>query len=244
MSVVTSYFEKVRTQVTKLAKAIANLDDRTRRLPPEFDLTISAFAKGSLVLGFSLPTTEDLDQDGQATLFGKNDPLHQAARNAMKTLGLVSHLASTDASKEKFAEAIPDAKVRDTALSAIRELAPSGRQGVSSVTIAGKEVGEAHSAKLTQETRETIQRSLEHPVALGEPIVLRGQVREIDLDAKRFELRHLENMEASQVRCVYQDQTDTVASKSINKFVQVPGMVQRDASGKARLLEIESIEIE
>lgn len=243
VSVVSSYFGKVRTQVTKIAKALANLDDRQRRLPKEFDLTISAFAKGSLILGFSLPTTQDLEEESQVSLFGVNDPLYLAARNAMKTLGVVSKLVIEDASTEALAEAVPDAKVRDIALSAVRELAPSGRTGVSSVAIAGKGIGNFDQGKLTRETRSIAQKAMKHPVESDEIVTFHGQIREIDLDARRFELRHVEHLEANEVRCIYDEShTDSAASKWINKLVTVSGRVERDANGKARLMEIQTIE--
>lgn len=243
VSVVTSYFEKVRTQVTKIAKALADLDDRQRAIPRQFDLTVSAFAKGSLVIGFSLPTTQDLENGDQPTLFGENDPLYLAARNAMKTLGVVSHLVIDKAPTETIAEAIPDAKVRDVALAAVRELAPSGRTGVSAVSLAGKEVGVFDQGKLTKETREVAVKAMEHPVASQEIVTFHGHVREMDLDAHRFELRHVENLEANEVRCIYKDYEDSTASEWLNKLVTVVGLVDRDAKGRARLMEVQSIEV-
>lgn len=243
VSVVTSYFNKVKTQVTAIAKALANLDDRQRTLPREFDLTVSAFAKGSLVLGFSLPTTQDLEVDGQSTLFGENDPFYQAARNAMKTLGVVSHLVIDNASKDVLAEAVPDPKVRDIAIAAVKDLAPSGRQGISSVSLGGKEVGQFDQGKLTKESREVAKQAMDNPVASEETITFHGQVREIDLDAFRFELRHVENLEANEVRCIYTGYSDSEASTWVNRFVSVKGVVERDSLGRARLMAAESVRI-
>lgn len=242
LSVITSYFGKVRTQVTNIAKAIADLNNIGRRMPKQFDLTLSAFARGSLVLGFSLPTIEDLEVPNQSTLFGTEDPLYKAAREAMKTLGVVSHFVAQDSPANVLAEAVPDAKIRDIALAAVNDLAPSGRTGISSVAIAGREIGSFESNLLTKETRSTIKRALEHPVESAEVATFPGHVREIDLDARRFELRHIENLEHNEVRCVYNESyTDAEASKWINKYVTVSGKVERDANGKARLMEIESI---
>lgn len=244
ISVITSYFGKVRTQVTKVAKAIANLEEDTRRLPKQFDLTLTAFAKGSLVLGFSLPTLQDLENNskGQALLFGENDPLYKAAREAMKTLGVISHFISEDAPLEEIAEAIPDAKIRDVAISALKEFVPSGRQGISSVSIAGKGIGQFEEGKLTKENRKNVRAVLAHPVISKEVVTFHGQVREIDLDAKRLELRHIENRESNEVRCMYKSFSDNEAAKWLNKYVTITGIVERDANNKARLMEIENIE--
>ena len=234
----------MRTQVTKVAKAIANLENSSRRVPKEFDLTLTAFAKGSLVLGFSLPTLQDLEEgSNQPTLFGENDPLYKAAREAMKTLGVVSHFIADDASLEEIAVAVPDAKVRDVAISALNELMPSARQGISSVSIAGKDIGQFEQGILTKETKKSVQKVLEHPISSKETATFNGQVREIDLDAKRLELRHIENLEVNEVRCIYKIYSDEIASKWLNKNVVITGIVERDANGKARLMEIENIEI-
>ena len=68
-------------------------------------------------------------------------------------------------------------------------------------------------------------------------------MREIDLDARRFELRHIENMEINDVRCSYVDETDEEASEWLNRRVEVTGNVERDQSGKAKLLDAASINV-
>jgi hypothetical protein len=175
---------------------------------------------------------------------GEEDPLYRAAREAIRTIGLVKkHVA--EGNLDRLAEAVPDAKVRDTALSAIQNLTPTGRQGINSVNLAGRQVGtELGSKALTPALRDTIRQRLEHPISIvGEEVTFIGDVREIDLDARRFELRHIENMEANDVRCSYVEQTDEEASQWLNNHVRVHGIVERDAGGKARLLEVASIEI-
>jgi hypothetical protein len=243
ISVITGVFSKVRKEVGNVAKAIAQISDAIKRLPKEMDLGVSAFAKGSLILGFTLPTSEDIEEanQGQINLYGEQDPLYQAARQAIRTIGVVTrHVA--EGSLEELSAAVPDAQVRDTALAAVESLAPSKRQGINSVTIAGRAVGEAELPPLTYAIREVIHKQLRHPVASEEIVTLLGHVREIDLDAKRFELRHIENMEANVVRCVYSEQSDDEASEWLNKHIRVTGKVDRDTAGKPRLLEAASVE--
>lgn len=242
LAVISSYFTKVRKQVTNMAKAISNLDTGDRRLPKEFDLTLTAYARGSVVLGFSLPTIQDLEDEDKPGLFGENDPLYKAARQAMKTLGLVSHVVAKGGSLEKVAEAVPDAKIRDVALTAVKELAPSGRQGVSSVSIAGKDIGEFEEGRLTKAVKDSVRKELEHPVRSQERITIHGQIREMDLDAHRFELRHIENEEINSLRCKYAGSSDAQAKSWLNKYVVVSGIVERDGHGRARLMEVEELE--
>jgi hypothetical protein len=244
VSVITGVFSKVRKEVGNVAKSIAQISDAVKRLPKEMDLGVSAFAKGSLILGFTLPTTEDIEEanQGQQSLLGEQDPLYQAARQAIRTIGVVTRHIGEGKSFEELSAAVPDAQVRDTALAAVENLAPSKRQGINSVTIAGRAVGGEELPPLTHAVREIIHKQLRHPVVSEEIVTLLGYVREIDLDAKRFELRHVENLEANVVRCVYSAQSDDEASEWLNKHIRVTGKVDRDTAGKPRLLEVASVE--
>ena len=249
ISIITGELNKVRTQVGKVAKSIAQLSAKFRGVPDEMDLGLSAFAKGSLILGFTVPSAGDLAEgrDGQESLFGDQDPYFQAARDAIRTIGIVTKYITEGGSPDDLSDMIPDPKVRDTALSAVKELAPSGRSGIDSVRLSGKSIVDLDLKQpLTLKTRETVRKRVEHPIAsptAEPPVTIIGHVREMDLDYKRFELRHIENMEVNDVRCSYIDQTDEEAKQWLDSRVRVVGIAERDRSGKARLLEVTSIEV-
>jgi hypothetical protein len=245
ISIITGVFTRVRTQVANVAKAIAQISESKKRIPKELDLGLSAFARGSLILGFTLPSPEDIEQeqDGQQNLLGEQDPLYQAARQAIRTIGVVTHHFTEGRPLDELSEFVPDAKVRDAALLAVESLAPTGRQGINSVSIGGREITVQESAPLTSAVRDEIHSQLEHPVLGEESVSFVGDVREIDLDARRFELRHIENMEVNDVRCSYVDETDDEASEWLNRRVQVKGTVERDQAGKAKLLDVSSIKV-
>jgi hypothetical protein len=63
----------------------------------------------------------------------------------------------------------------------------------------------------------------------------------MDLDAHRFDLRHIENMEVNDLRCSYLDATDEEATRWLGKTARVTGIVERDASGKPQLLELTAL---
>jgi hypothetical protein len=240
ISVITGVFSKVRKEVANIAKAIAQISNTQRRIPKEMDLGLSAFARGSLILGFTLPSPEEIEEAnaGQQSLLGEQDPLYQAARQAIHTLGLVTQHIGEGKALDELATFVPDAQVRDTALLAIENLAPSRRQGIDSVRIAGREIGALEAAPLTYAVREALHKQLRHPVVSEEEVTIVGDVREIDLDAHRFELRHIENMEVNDVRCVYSEESDEEAAEWLNKHIRVTGTVDRDQAGKPRLLEV------
>jgi hypothetical protein len=73
VSIITNIFTRVRSEVANVAKAIAQISESQRRLPKEMDLGLSAFAKGSLILGFTLPSPSEIEEskDGQRSLWVK-----------------------------------------------------------------------------------------------------------------------------------------------------------------------------
>lgn len=241
LSLITSYFTKIRSQVTKLTKELADIAHSSARLPREVDLGLSAYGRGSLVLGFALPPASGLDENevGQEMLFGEYDPLYKAAKEAMRTLGVVSYHVAEGHSIEDIAKDVLDGKVRDVALSAVQEIAPTGKLGVSSVTVSGKD--QAHSAgELTPQVRKAVGEALKTPAVGDEFTELVGLVREIDLDAQRFELRQVEHDRISDVRCAYSSASypDSEATKWVNNKVSIYGKVERNSAGKARLIEV------
>lgn len=248
ISIVTGVMGKVKTHVTRLAKALAHLTERG--VPAEVDLGLSAFAKGSLVLGFTLPTAAEIteaqrrDQPLLAELVAEQR-VFQAARDAIRTLGIVTQHVTEGRGLDELREIIPDPKVRDTALAAVKELAPTTRSGIQTVRISGREMRNLGvSRPLTPTIRESVGKKLERPVSATStaetlvPITIVGDIREMDLDTHRFDLRHIENMEVNDLRCSYLDATDEEATRWLGKTARVAGIVERDASGKPQLLEL------
>jgi hypothetical protein len=76
-----------------------------------------------------------------------------------------------------------------------------------------------------------------------ERVSIVGEVREMDLDARRFELRHIENLRTNELRCVYQQISDGEAAEWLNKQVMVTGTILRGANGTSKLLSVDSVVI-
>lgn len=247
VSVITDAFQRVRTQVAKVAKAIAQMSPTKRAIPREVDLGLSAFAKGSLILGFTLPLPSGLREGeaGQVNLYGEDDLLYQAAREAIKTIGIVTeHLGQNPTEKgiEELETMIPDAQVRDVALNAISKLAPTGK-GITKVGIGGKSVGSDNEVHLTPKLKESLRKHLASPVKKKDPGFFIGEVREADLDAHRFELRNIEGESITSLRCSYSDKSESVVKSWLGQRVKAIGHVARDKEGNPRLLAITSIEV-
>ncbi len=73
--------------------------------------------------------------------------MYDAAREAIRVLGVVA-----------------DPVVRETTLSAIENLSPSGRKGVNAVEIGGRGVPDMESRVLAPETRVKVRQWLEAPI--------------------------------------------------------------------------------
>lgn len=169
-----------------------------------------------------------------------------SAVSAIKTVSFsLSALDDEAEVEEEVKQALTDPKLRDSALIAVRELAPSGRsRGISGVTIAGGGVRAAEVNPLTKESRLIVRHILATPVKRTEVITISGIVRETDLDDKRFEVRGIEENTLTDLRCIYGPKVaDPIASKWLNHKVEVTGRVERDASGRARLMKVSHLKL-
>ena len=123
LSLVTGIMSDVRKQVGTMIKTLVSSINEAVELPREIDLGLSSFAQGSLYLGFSLPEPDP----GYVVIEG--DPLFAASRQALATLGAVTAHVNKPNAYELIQREFADPKLRDAALSAVGQLAPSGRRG-------------------------------------------------------------------------------------------------------------------
>lgn len=243
ISLVSGLFNNVKFQVRDLTKAIAGILPDRRVTVNEIDLGLSGIAKGSLFIGFNVPLPEGVD--GQVNLLGDQDPLYRATKDALRVINTVSHTIDTTDEVEasyQVAQAVNDPKVRDAALVAVRRIAPSGRQGVSQIAVTGTS-GESVPANLTPQSRLQIGHMLKRPVTSQEVMEFEGQVREIDLDAKRFDLRGINDHKVQDIRCVYSDVEGILPRALLDARIRVRGRVERRADEVPRLIAVQSIEV-
>jgi hypothetical protein len=234
LSLVSFIMGDVRKQVGTMIKTLVSSLDESVELPREIDLGLCSFAFGSLYLGFAVPTAPA----GHIELRG--DPLFSAAREALALLGKVTdHIEEEDAYAQ-ICRDLADPKLRDAALSAVGQLAPSGRRGVSSVAIGGRALPDRPWRTLTPQTRLQIRSWLEKPVLGDEVVELSGRVRSIDLDLRRFDLRRIDGGSQPDLRCIYPGMFDAAARNWLDTIVIVSGQVET-YRGAARLLQVQSV---
>lgn len=241
LQLVTSVFDNVTHRVTDLTKAILGTGADGAIKPKAVDLSLSGIARGSLYFGLKAVASETLNG---GALLGQEDTLYKSTKWALKVIDDVAHIVEADAehvSMQGVSDIVTDPKVRDAALVAVQRLSPSKQSKVESISVSGGSSGEK-PARLNSMHRKAIRNSLYKPVISGDEIEFEGQVREIDLDARRFELRGIDNAQIRDLRCAYRG-VEVNPNKLLGAKARVRGLVERMADGAPRLMSITKLEI-
>ena len=238
LQLVSAIFSNVTTQVTDLTKAILGVRTDGKVKPSAVDLGLSGIARGSLYFGLKAQPPE-----AAAPLLAQVDSLYDSTKRALKIIDDVAHTVEGDdqqVSIEEVSEVVIDPRVRDAALVAVQRISPTGRRGIDSISVSG---GSNAPAELTPIVRRAIRASLDKPVIRGEEIEFLGQVREIDLDARRFELRGIADEQVRDLRCAYRSVEGANPRKLLGATVRARGLVERAADEIPRLMSVKSLEI-
>lgn len=238
LQLVSSIFSNVTTQVTGLTRAILGLRAHGDLTSRDVDLALTGFAKGSLLFGLSAhkPTKK-------VPLINEVDTIYASTRKALHVINDVAHTIQDDQDHlyiDEVSEVVSDPKVRDAALLAVQRISPSGRRGIETLSVSS---GEARPAELTVAHRRTIRKSLAHPLVRGEDLQLVGVVREIDLDAKRFDLRGIADERLTDIRCAYSEVEGIRPRSLLGAMIRVRGLAERSADETPRLMDIKELTV-
>ena len=240
LSAVSSAFDDIRSQVARVTKAIIGLSEDMTTRGGDLQLALSGIARGSLVVGVRVARPSEATGDA-ASLFGDDDPLYLSVREAVRQIAVVTQHVSEDGLDDSLRDAIPDPAVRDALTVAAQRLAPSGKRGILEVTLYSPE--SRHSARpLTPSVRRALSVALSRPMKAQPRRTVEGVVREIDLDARRFELRRLKAGEGA-VRCIYSPDEDARAEGWLNRTLRVSGRVELGPNNEPRLLLVEDAKL-
>ena len=242
ISIVTSMCTTLREQIRRVAMSIAGLEAKKRLTwPTELDPHLSGMAPGSLVVGVSVQAEESDALEAQATLPEVSRPVLEAVRNAVKSIAIVTQHVHDKGIDEGINEDCPDPAVRDTVVVAACELAPTGRRGIDRLSLYGEDAPGRAAVPLTPRSRIVLKSEVRKPVRVTGSGSFRGVVRAIDLDARRFEIRSVDDIGA--IRCIYGSDRDALAKKILNKVVVVAGEYEARADQKPRLIQVSSMEV-
>jgi hypothetical protein len=203
---------------------------------------MNGVAPGSLYIGFSVGAPPEPEQVGDVhvpQLFDSSDVLGQA-RMAIGNLVLVPRFVRDADVDAAITEAISDPELRDATLMAAYHLAPSGRRGVHTIEITAPRRSEP-SASFTNRERVVLRDTAVRMPVLKAPRrgSFVGELREIDLDARRFQLRGVHSV--GTLRCALDDLSAELARKHIGAAVKVTGMYEVRADGRPGLMQVASI---
>lgn len=244
VSLVTGAFSKLRTQIQHIAKSIAGLEDRKLRWPEHLDPHLSGLAYGSLVVGMRVPRPGEVDSQGQLVLEGVTDGLYAAVRDAVRSLPVIPRLIQEEGVSDEVYSLFPDPAVRDTVMLAAQKLAPSkSSKGITDLFLSCPGEEEIAPPPLTKKSREILRQSLKQPSSKRSSGTdsFEGVVREIDLDALRFEIRGARYQRG--IRCIYDERHKGQAREILDCTVRVSGSYEAAADEQPRLVAVESIEI-
>lgn len=242
VTIVASVFTDLRDQIRGIAKSIAGLSsDRRIRWPSDIDPHLSGMAHGSLVVGISVPSPEEGTAEGQLLIPGVSEQVYESVRDAVRSLGTIARFVGDSEVDDAIVEEYPDPAIRDTVLVAASRLAPSGRKGIDSLTLYGPESDEGETSILTPTSRKVLNQSLSKPIRVSGTGEFEGVVREIDLDAGRFEIRHVRH--AGAIRCVYAPDQHELVRQILDAQIRISGSYETLENQQPRLVGVEKIEV-
>ena len=223
VSIVISLFSDLREQIRGIAKSIVGLATERRMLwPSQLDPHLSGVAHGSLLVGVSVsPPASDTVKGHQYEIEGASEQVFESVRAAVRSLSLVARYVNDRGVSDAIREAFPDPAVRDTVLVAAKRLAPSGRRGIESVTFSSPDTEQDQLEALTPKSRLALTQALISPVKVSTTGSFEGLLREVDLDARRFEIRGVSGVGA--IRCMYGARHDRTVRVALDARILVRG---------------------
>ena len=243
VSIVISLFSDLREQIRSIAKSIVGLASDKRMLwPAQLDPHLSGVAHGSLLVGVSVsPPASHTAKGHQYEIEGASQQVFESVRSAVRGLSLVAHYVTDAGVDETIREAFPDPAVRDTVLVAARRLAPSGRRGIESVSFSSPDNEQEKVETLTPKSRLALTQALASPVKVSTTGSFDGLVREVDLDARRFEIRGVSGIGA--IRCVYGPGHDQVVRAALDARIRVQGRYDTIEGQRPRFVAVDVLEV-
>ena len=243
VTIVTSLFNSLRSQIRGVAKSIVGLSSETNvKWPSELDPHLSGLTQGSLVVGISIRPPREIKERGQQQIPGVSQEILESVRGAVRNIATVArHIHEERIDDSAIQSEFPDPAVRDTVMVAASKLAPSGRRGIEGVTFYGPEEAGVEATPLTARSRRTLNQALARPVRIAGEGSFEGVVRAIDLDTRRFEIREVSDIGA--IRCIYELNQQELAKNVLDRRIRVAGSYETMENQKPRLIAVTSIDV-
>lgn len=237
--VVAFVVSKLRTQIQVIAKAMAGLSSSDVRWPDSLDPVLTGIARGSLVIGISIPSSR-MEEDAQLPAIP--DPVMDSVRDSVRRVAVVAQYVRDDGIDAAIEQEIPDPAIRDTILVAASNLAPTTQSGVDKLMLYEPGISDKQAIPLTPKSRKILRRAVAQPVKASDTVTFSGVVRAIDLDAKRFEIQHIKEIDGDSARCIYRNVKVDDELRLLDREVCVHGRYE-PVDGRPRLIEVVKLEV-
>lgn len=201
-----------------------------RQLARKLDVRLTGVAPGSLWVGTKIvaPGSDLLPEDPSCLA-------HLVS--AMTALPALARFIGDERLLPGISEAVSDPALRDASLMALLKLAPSGQNGIHTLTFSS---AERESASLSQRERVVLRAALDAVNGLVHTGSFVGEVRSADLDRSRFHLRTTHGI----LRCILADLPKEKAPKILGRAVTVAGRYAADRDGRPRLMQVASLQVQ
>lgn len=225
ISVIAAYFNALRTGVKTLAAVIqreaagylAGIDLRRAS-----DLALVDLKRGSLDVGLRLPETQPVQLDAFSAQ--KSSPVRIAVNDFLNCATWIASDLSISELESKF----PDVKRRRATLRAIRPFVPRHRGAVETVSLYGPIMPVRGDVTLKRNSLDRIAEAYQTAISEKE-ISLVGEIREIDLDSRTFELRNVDQIK--KVSCQFSEDIAGTAQSLLGRRVHVVGSRTEEVDG-------------
>ncbi|MBI4568564.1 MAG: hypothetical protein HY719_09205 [Planctomycetes bacterium] len=238
-SLIDRAIRSVRNGVGRIGKAFEQFHAPPTTTGPSpawnaalYDPPVIAVATGSIRIRFGTPTI--------SPLFAEQDEKNYRAVLDLFSAGL---LAASEGDATRLKQICSSPAVRDSALDAVGALISLAAGSVKRVTLAGRRLAPISGGAvcLTAESRARLDAVRSRVPAEEKRVTLRGVIREVDLDAKTFDLRERPGDSPAQ-KCRYHDTYEEQVVSSLARPVMVTGVETKPEKGKARFL-VEEIQV-
>lgn len=246
--------EQVERRLRQLAMASMGLTGAAAEAA-ESDLRVllNGLAPGSLWAGFSVDSAQRMagSHDGAApladapaqlpTLDDAMDVALASVRAAVRALPTIPQFIGNERVSEEINDVFTDPLLRDATLIAAFHLAPTGRRGIHTLEMSAPRSSEPQASLTSRERTVLRETTVRHPMLRATKSgTFVGQLREVDLDARRFQLRGVPQV--GTLRCVLDALNADIARKHIGQGAKVTGVYESDRQGRPRLMRVETIE--
>ena len=235
-----SVFANLGKQIQNIARSVAELNgNEYAEWPSELHPVLTGISHGSLVAGISVASanaTTNNEVDSPIVSI----QLIDSVKAAVQSLSLVAECINEDILDHSIEEKIPDPAIRDAVILAASKIAPDGKHGIDEVTLYGNGRSETLPRALTPSSKKVLSQSLSKPVKQKVEGSFQGIVRQIDLDARRFQIKEVEKI--GTIRCKYASNLDQQVREILDASATVTGMYDVTENGQPRLMDVAEIE--